>query len=104
MKGGVRFLAAVCLTFGLGAFLSGCDRRPPPKQLDEKDLASENELQHPSSGTEAGIVRFGFDHRASPEEDVKQYLPFLDYLSRVTGYHFEIHFTPDVGYMLLVVL
>ena len=40
---------------------------------------------------------FGFDLRASPEEDARQYLPFLSYLSDVTGYHFTLRFTPEGG-------
>ena len=40
---------------------------------------------------------FGFDLRASPEEDARQYLPFLRYLSDATGYHFTLRFTPEGG-------
>jgi len=32
--------------------------------------------------------------RHSPQEDVAQYLPFLNYLEQTTGYHFKLHFTP----------
>ena len=37
---------------------------------------------------------FGFDLRASPQEDAAQYVPFLNYLDKATGYHFQLHFTP----------
>jgi phosphonate transport system substrate-binding protein len=37
---------------------------------------------------------FGFDIRSGPLEDARQYLPFLDFLSRSTGYHFKLRFTP----------
>lgn len=40
------------------------------------------------------IFYFGFDLRSSPQEDARQYLPFLNYLSRKTGYKFFLHFTP----------
>jgi len=36
---------------------------------------------------------FGFDLRGSPQEDARQYLPFLDYLSRETGYIFKLRFS-----------
>ena len=38
---------------------------------------------------------FGFDPRSSPEEDARQYLPFLDYLRKETGYSFELRFCPN---------
>lgn len=37
---------------------------------------------------------FGFDLRSGPLEDARQYLPFLDYLGRSTGYSFKLRFTP----------
>jgi phosphonate transport system substrate-binding protein len=40
------------------------------------------------------VLRFGFDLRTTPQEDAKQYLPFLNYLKRETGYTFELRFTP----------
>jgi len=36
---------------------------------------------------------FGFDLRIGPSEDARQYLPFLDFLSRATGLGFELRFT-----------
>ncbi len=40
------------------------------------------------------VLRFGFDLRTTPQEDARQYLPFLNYLKRETGYTFELRFTP----------
>ncbi|MCW9004264.1 MAG: phosphate/phosphite/phosphonate ABC transporter substrate-binding protein [Gammaproteobacteria bacterium] len=40
------------------------------------------------------IYYFGFDLRSSPQEDSRQYLPFLSYLEKSTGYQFELRFTP----------
>jgi len=40
------------------------------------------------------VFYFGFDLRASPQEDAAQYIPFLKYLESVTGYMFKLHFTP----------
>lgn len=38
------------------------------------------------------IISFGFDVRNNQLEDSKQYLPFLEYLSKATGYKFELKF------------
>lgn len=43
------------------------------------------------------VLRFGFDIRASLKEDAKQYLPFLKYLEKTTGYRFKLWFTPKDG-------
>jgi phosphonate transport system substrate-binding protein len=78
----------------LAVGLAGCTAEPAATTVDLQDRATEEELQPPPRRADATVFRFGFDHRASPEEDVRQYLPFLGYLSRATGYRFEIHFTP----------
>lgn len=41
-----------------------------------------------------GAIVFGFDLRGSPQEDARQYLPFLAYLEQHTGYRFKLRFTP----------
>jgi len=70
------------------------------QQVDSSDRLSDSELQqlqavkHQAEYT-SGTYHFGFDLRASPQEDAAQYLPFLNYLEATTGYHFEIHFTPQ---------
>ncbi len=46
---------------------------------------------------EALWLTFGFDLRDTPEEDARQYLPFLAYLEEATGYRFDLHFTPRDG-------
>ncbi len=43
--------------------------------------------------TEKKTFYFGFDIRADPFEDAQQYVPFLDYLDRATGYDFKLHLT-----------
>jgi len=63
------------------------------QQVDSSDRLSDQELfqkkqQHQNT------YYFGFDLRASPQEDAAQYLPFLTYLEEATGYHFKLHFTP----------
>jgi phosphonate transport system substrate-binding protein len=42
---------------------------------------------------DAPVFKIGFDIRNTQLEDAKQYLPFLSYLSRATGYRFELRFT-----------
>jgi phosphonate transport system substrate-binding protein len=76
------------------------------KRVDSKDLLTEDELQQLQSPTDntntqrdisspkQQVYYFGFDLRASPQEDAAQYVPFLDYLARTTGYQFKLHFTP----------
>lgn len=41
----------------------------------------------------SSIYTFGFDPRSTPQEDARQYLPFLKYLERSTGYKFTLRFT-----------
>lgn len=43
------------------------------------------------------IYYFGFDLRGSPQDDARQYLPFLKYLEASTGYKFKLQFTPKDG-------
>jgi phosphonate transport system substrate-binding protein len=44
---------------------------------------------------EEGIIYFGFDLRLGAKEDAAIYAPFLEYLSRETGWPFRIHFTSE---------
>lgn len=39
------------------------------------------------------VFKIGFDIRNTQLEDARQYQPFLSYLSRATGYRFELRFT-----------
>lgn len=43
--------------------------------------------------SEAGSLKFGFDLRLGPKEDVKIYLPFLRYLEQNAGNKFSLRFT-----------
>lgn len=74
---------------------SGCDRPETPQKIDLSERIDEKEvIQQISSGKDQSMVlRFGFDFRGSPQEDARQYLPFLNYLSQTTGYQFKLHFT-----------
>lgn len=70
----------------------------PVLLVDSTDRLSELELQQLNQQQLAerhpDTYYFGFDLRASPQEDTAQYIPFLDYLEAATGYHFKIYFTP----------
>lgn len=84
----VIILAACFFTLG------GCERNPaPPAQLDERlsEAALQQAVIPPVSGN---TYLFGFDLRSNPQEDARQYLPFLEYLARATGYQFKLRFTP----------
>ncbi len=58
-------------------------------RLSEKQLLQQQTKQAPVTG-----IFFGFDLRASPQEDTAQYLPFLRYLQQQTGDRFLLHYTP----------
>lgn len=80
------------LTFLIMA-LSSCDDHAVDtdndKRLTDKELSNMEMI----SVFDKNIYRFGFDVRTSPQEDARQYLPFLKYLERSTGYKFELRFT-----------
>jgi phosphonate transport system substrate-binding protein len=64
--------------------------------IDLSDRISAAELSELAAANEAGDgLRFGFDLRASPQEDARQYMPFLEYLERATGYRFDLHFSSE---------
>jgi len=64
-------------------------------QRDER--LSDKELPKSTLDTSNNVFYFGFDLRSSAQEDAKQYLPFLDYLAKATGYTFKLRFTPKDG-------
>jgi len=72
--------------------LSGCDSKTETSQYDFNDKVQNFErIKHADSKKP---FYFGFDLRASPQEDARQYLPFLAYLEKETGYSFKLYFTP----------
>lgn len=60
----------------------------------QADLSAQDSVSQ--AGASASL-RFGFDPRNSPQEDTRQYLPFLKYLEEATGYRFDLRFTPEDG-------
>ena len=80
-----------------GILLAGCLPRHDATAIDLDDQVSDAELRELAPETDADALHFGFDLRASPQEDARQYLPFLRYLEEATGYPFELRFTPQDG-------
>lgn len=84
----------------LSVLVMACDSDDalPVRHVDDTDRMSDSELvQFHNSKKSMGLPNtysFGFNLRASPQEDTAQYLPFLNYLENATGYHFKLHFTP----------
>jgi len=77
----------------------------PVQHINDEKTISDDQLEHLQQNnhhnkSENGTTHnhdtfyFGFDLRASPQEDTAQYLPFLKYLEKTTGYKFKLHFTP----------
>jgi phosphonate transport system substrate-binding protein len=75
--------------------LAGCNREPQPLpgrvDLDTR-VADRSAVADAAAAPGERSFVFGFDLRASPQEDARQYLPFLRYLERRTGYRFRLHF------------
>lgn len=71
--------------------LSGCEKDEVAKKvsLNKRAAIAQN---HTKQG-DAGALKFGFDLRLAPKEDVRIYLPFLRYLEQNTGNRFAIRFT-----------
>jgi len=75
--------------------LMGCDNSENPKQIDMSLRSSHSPLlatTHRLPDMEPHY-HFAFNLRSSPQEDAKQYISFLNYLEKATGYHFELSLT-----------
>ncbi|MCL4491903.1 MAG: phosphate/phosphite/phosphonate ABC transporter substrate-binding protein [Nitrospirae bacterium] len=69
----------------------GCGDKEVSKKISlyKRSPVTENRVKH----TEVGSLKFGFDLRLGPKDDVKIYLPFLRYLEQNTGNRFSLRFT-----------
>ncbi|NOR51814.1 MAG: PhnD/SsuA/transferrin family substrate-binding protein, partial [Gammaproteobacteria bacterium] len=73
--------------------LTGCDSNKV-EEIDLSDRIDDVELAKMTHNHDSNCLHFGFDLRGSPEEDARQYLPFIKYLEAATGLHFDLRFTP----------
>jgi len=88
----MRKCLAVKLSLALSIFLIwGCGDKEVPKKVSLNKRAPSVDMQERPS--EAGSLKFGFDLRLGPKEDVKIYLPFLRYLEQNAGNKFSLRFT-----------
>jgi phosphonate transport system substrate-binding protein len=71
--------------------LTGCSEGEYSKKVSLDKRSPEEQTS--ARQTEAHSLKFGFDLRLGPKEDVKIYLPFLRYLEQSTGNRFSIKFT-----------
>lgn len=91
---GIALALFFTLLFALTTLaLTACDDAGIPKEvsLERRQATGGNRTLR----KEEESLRFGFDLRLNPREDIKIYLPFLRYLSEATGRRFTIVFTDD---------
>lgn len=89
----VKFVHYLSILFLAIAFFAGCDTKDRNKEIDLNDIVSDAELQKTVETQNNNVLFFGYDQRSSPQEDARQYLPFLAYLSKATNYKFKLCFT-----------
>ncbi len=85
------------LIIALLVILAACDPHPQRQSIDLSKRVNVTDLRQLTGDPRNDAFKFGFDIRNGPEEDARQYLPFLVYLSKSTGYRFELHFSPIDG-------
>jgi phosphonate transport system substrate-binding protein len=73
--------------------LTGCDASRV-QEIDLNERIDSDKVNSQIVKPNGNSLRFGFDLRASPDEDARQYLPFLKYLEKKTGLNFELRFPP----------
>jgi len=99
-------IAKLCCLITPLFLLISCDTSNdiPVQNINDEKIISDSQLEHLQQNghykhSENNTIHnhetfyFGFDLRASPQEDAAQYLPFLKYLENTTGYRFKLHFT-----------
>lgn len=74
--------------------VGGCERDLGHEQINLSERIKDEELPQLSPDKSPGVLLFGFDLRNNPQEDARQYLPFLKYLEKSTGYQIELRFSP----------
>lgn len=86
----MKYFGLFCAIF----LLAACSDSSDEVIVDMKDtVLLEKDAGPLPAARQTGTYFFGFDLRSSPQEDARQYLPFLNYLQQETGYTFELKFT-----------
>tara|TARA_R110000787_G_scaffold186397_5_gene298077 strand:- start:23106 stop:24176 length:1071 start_codon:yes stop_codon:yes gene_type:complete len=85
----IWFVVSVFLPLGDHAFAA------ERQEINLNDIIGIEQLNRliEDKKTDHKVFYFGFDLRSGPLEDARQYLPFLDYLSRATGLKLKLKFT-----------
>ena len=92
----VLVIVVIAIVTLAGLLLVHYDSEQDRKEINLQDQISTEELRYINpKHRDANTFVFGFDLRASPQEDARQYIPFLKYLESTTGYRFRLHFTPQ---------
>jgi len=86
-------------SFLLIVSISGCDSSGAVAvtEVSVDERLSDSELQsyeNKINQIDLDHIHFGFDLRSSPQEDLAQYLPLMNYLTQETGYKFKLAVTP----------
>lgn len=94
-----RIYLHLSVLIGLVSLLLACDSNNDKEFLDLTDSISNETLAEfnkniSSIPIDDKTLVFGFDIRSSPNEDAKQYMPFLNYLSQKTNLDIKLQFTP----------
>lgn len=72
--------------------LVACSDREDPKTVSILARSPVSESQDRANVADSSL-KFGFDHRLSPKDDVRIYLSFIQYMARQTGHKFSLRFT-----------
>ena len=92
----VLVIVVIAIVTLAGLLLVHYDSEQDRKEINLQDQISNEELRYINpKHRDANTFVFGFDLRASPQEDARQYIPFLKYLEGTTGYRFRLRFTPQ---------
>ena len=87
----MRRLTVTCSVLLLALLISSCGQDEPAKKVL---LGRRGETEETAGSIpDPNALRFGFDMRLDPKEDVAIYLPFLRYLEQHTGLKFALDFT-----------
>ncbi|AFM42487.1 ABC-type phosphate/phosphonate transport system, periplasmic component [Desulfosporosinus acidiphilus SJ4] len=96
-KGGIAmprklWLLSIVVFITIILFVGGCQTTAPLK-IDLKKTISAGQLKEMVKDS-SNYYHVGFDWRLEPSEDVKMYIPLLNYVDRQTGYKFRLRVFP----------